>query len=72
MSVLYQIGKITRQMRIERGWTLGVLEQHTGIGRAYLTRIEQGKAKSLLLSHLVALSMGFGLSVKDFLMYEVD
>jgi transcriptional regulator with XRE-family HTH domain len=51
---------------LERGWTQTDLAVHTGIGRPFLSNVENGK-KEPCLRLIEILAMGFEMSISQFL-----
>jgi transcriptional regulator with XRE-family HTH domain len=65
-DVCVRFGKKLRRLRLERGWTQTDLAVHTGIGRPFLSNVENGK-KEPCLRLIEILAMGFEMSISQFL-----
>ncbi len=55
-----------KELRTERGWTQGDLCRATGFERAYVSRLESGKVKSLGLRNAMKLAKAFEITVEQF------
>jgi transcriptional regulator with XRE-family HTH domain len=61
-DVCVRFGKRIRKLRLDRGWTQTDLAVHTGIGRPFLSNVENGNREPCLrLIEVLALS--FELSI---------
>jgi DNA-binding Xre family transcriptional regulator len=62
----HSVGERVRLLRQGRGWTQRQLEQRSGLERAFLSRLENGRT-DLTLSSLEKIAGAFGLSVSELL-----
>lgn len=60
------LGERVRLLRSNRGWTQRQLEQRSGLERAFLSRLENGRT-DLTLSSLEKIAAAFGLAVSELL-----
>jgi len=60
------MGNRIRVLREKRGWTQTYLAIHTGLGRAFISDLENGKKEPCLRS-LEILASGFGISLSRLL-----
>lgn len=65
-EVCVRFGRRLRRLRLERGWTQIDLAVHTGIGRPFLSNIENGK-KEPCLRLIEVLAMSFEMSIAQFM-----
>lgn len=62
-DVCVRFGKKIRKLRIERGWTQTDLAVHTGIGRPFLSNLENGRREPCLrLVEVLAMSFEMSMS----------
>ena len=62
---MLQIGQRIRQLRTERGLSLGDIERSTGLLGVYVSRVEHGRS-SPSLETLERLAAAFGIPLHDF------
>jgi len=61
-DVCIRLGRRIRGLRRRRGWTQTYLAVHTGLGRAFISDLENGKKEACLRS-LQILAAGFEISL---------
>lgn len=61
-DVCVRFGKRIRKLRLDRGWTQTDLAVHTGIGRPFLSNVENGK-KEPCLRLVEVLALSFDMSI---------
>ncbi|MGI9102517.1 MAG: helix-turn-helix domain-containing protein [Terriglobales bacterium] len=61
-DVCVRLGKRIRKLRQQRGWTQDYLAVHTGLGRPFISNVENGKKEPCLRS-LEILADAFDLSL---------
>jgi len=64
IDVCIRLGLRIRTLREQRGWTQTYLAVHTGLGRAFISDLENGKKEPCLRS-LEILAAGFQLSLSQ-------
>jgi DNA-binding XRE family transcriptional regulator len=61
-----RFGTRMRELRKERQWTQLYMATHLGIDRSHLSDVERGR-KSMTLSLIEVVALGFGISVAELL-----
>jgi transcriptional regulator with XRE-family HTH domain len=64
MNSQQRLGKLVKELREERDWTLGQLAQKAKTSVSYLSRIENGKINKPSGSYLSKLATAFGVPVE--------
>lgn len=65
-QLLLKLGKRTRSLRLDRGWTQEELAHRTGLNRSYMSEVERGKS-DVSLSTLQKIAKTLGISLAELL-----
>jgi len=65
-DICIRFGRKLRKLREAKGWTQSYMAEHSGIGRPFLSRLENGK-KEPCLRTLEILADSFGVSLPKLL-----
>ena len=60
------LAKCLKQLRRERGWTQADLHRATGYERAYISKLESGRMKSIGVMTALRICRAFGITVEQF------
>lgn len=61
------IGERVKELRLQRGWTLGQLAQRSGVAESYLSRLERDHYKSPGMRNLTKIAEAFGIPPRSIL-----
>ena len=65
VEIVRRVGSRIRELRLERGWSLTYLAEHTGMSKTYLSNVETGQKEPCLVT-LEVLAQGFGMWLAEF------
>lgn len=65
-EVCVRFGRRVRRLRQQRGWTQTYLAVHTGLGRPFISNVENGRKEPCLRS-LEILALAFDMSLSQLL-----
>ena len=61
-----RLGRRIRELRTERGWNQPYLAELSGLGRIYVSQLENGRKKASI-STIEVLAISFGMTLSEFL-----
>lgn len=64
IDICTRLGRRIRRLRQQRGWTQTYLAEHTGLGRAFISNLENGRKEACLRS-MEILAIGFDVSLSQ-------
>ncbi len=64
IDICTRLGRRIRRLRQQRGWTQTYLAEHTGLGRAFISNLENGRKEACLRS-LEILAIGFDMPLSQ-------
>lgn len=65
--MVQELGRLLREARARRGWSLREAERHTGVHNAHLTQIEKGRIERPAMPLLWRLASAYDLKYADLL-----
>ena len=66
VNICIRLGRRIRKLRTERGWGQAYLAELSGLGKTYISQVENGHKAASILS-LEALATSFGMTVSELL-----
>ena len=66
IDVCVRLGRRIRDLRTERGWNQPYLAELSGLGRIYISQLENGRKQACVRS-IEVLAISFELTISDFM-----